>query len=238
MRKTTELFMAHKNEFKKSSLKDNDLIEFRIPFNYADLSYINKGKIVLKNTNERISIKESLDLLDLAIKNNNIIRVWSSHIDPDFYMFLLFICSYINGKVDNIEVFYSDEYNKKCINTGAMTSDELDKLSLLSHTIDKVQIDNYAREWDSLNKDGSKLHVIENDKLIEVDYECIYKQIIDLIQKNKSIIIVEIILYFVRKYKIDTECLIKNLLKEKRVRIIKKDNIFSKNIVELYNNGD
>ena len=81
MRKTTELFMAHKNEFKKSSLKDNDLIEFRIPFNYADLSDINKGEIVLKNTNERISIKESLDLLDLAIKNNNIIRVWSSHID-------------------------------------------------------------------------------------------------------------------------------------------------------------
>ena len=238
MRKTTELFMAYKSEFSKSSLKDNDLIEFRIPFNYADLSDNNKGKIVLKNTNERISIKESLDLLDLAIKNNNIIRVWSSHIDPDFYMFLLFICSYINGKVDNIEVFYSDEYNKKCINTGAMTSDELDKLSLLSHTIDKVQIDNYAREWDSLNKDGSKLHVIENDKLIDVDYECIYKQIIDLIQKNKSVIVVEIILYFVRKYKIDTECLIQNLIKENRIKVIKKDNIFSKNIVELYNNGD
>lgn len=238
MRKTTELFMAHKNEFKKSSLKDNDLIEFRIPFNYADLSDINKGEIVLKNTNERISIKESLDLLDLAIENNNTIRIWTSHVDPDFYMLLLFICSYINGKVDNIEVIYSDEYNKKCINTGAMTSDELDKLSLLSHTIDKEQIDNYAREWDSLNKDGSKLHIIENDKLIDVDYECIYKQIIDLIQKNKSIIIVEIILYFVRKYKIDSEYLIQNLIKEKRVRIIKKDNIFSKNIVELYNNGD
>lgn len=230
--------MAYKCEFSRSSLKSNNLIEFKIPFNYANLGDISNGNIFLKNSNINMSIKELLSELDLAIKNNNIIRVWSSHIDPDFYMFLLFICSYINGKVDNIEVFYSDEYNKKCFNTGAMTSDELDKLSLLSHTIDKVQIDNYAREWDSLNKDGSKLHIIENNKLIDVDYEYIYKKIIDLIQKNKSIIIVEIILYFVRKYKIDTECLIKNLLKEKRVRIIKKDNIFSKNIVELYNNGD
>lgn len=238
MRKTTELFMAYKSEFSKSSLKNNDLIEFKIKFNYANLIDISNGSIFLKSSNINMSIKESLGALDLAIKSNNIIRVWSSHIDPDFYMFLLFICSYINGKVDNIEVFYSDEYNKKCINTGAMTSDELDKLSLLSHTIDKVQIGNYAREWDSLNKDGSKLHIIENDKLIDVDYECIYKQIIDLIRGNGSISIVEIILYFVRKYKIDSEYLIQNLIKEKRVRIIKKDNIFSKNIVELYNNGD
>ena len=238
MKKITELFMAYKSEFEKSSLKDNELIEFRMPFNYADLSDINKGEIVLKNSNQKISIKDSLDSLDLTIENNNIIRVWTSHIDPDFYIFLLFICSYINGKVDNIEVLYSDEYNKECINTGAMTSNELDKLSLLSHTIGNIQINNYAKEWDSINKDGSKLHIIENDKLIDVDYEYIYKQIIDFIRENKRIIVAEVILYFIRKYKIDTECLIQNLIKEKRIRIINKDNIFSKNIVELYNDED
>ena len=114
-----------------------------------------------------------------------------------------------------------------------MFSDELDKLSLLGHTIDKEQIDTYAREWEKINKDGSKLHIFENNKLIDVDYEYIYKQIIDIIRKEKSIVIVEIVFKLVKKYKISTEFLIQNLINENRIKIIKKDNIFSKNIVQL-----
>lgn len=40
MGKIAELFIAYKDEFAKSSLKNNELIDFSIPFTYSDLRNI------------------------------------------------------------------------------------------------------------------------------------------------------------------------------------------------------
>ncbi len=233
MNKTTELFIAYKNEFEKSSLRNNELIEFSIPFTYSDLRNITNGTIYLKSCNKKISIKESIEKLENAIKNNNKLRVWSSHVDPDNYLFLLFICYYVKDKVDFIEVLYSDEYNNECINTGVMTSEELDELSSLEHKLDKNEINNLANKWNELTKDGSKLHIFINNKLIEIEYEYIYKEIINIIKEYEKISIVEIVLILLKKYRIFTEYLIENLIKEKRIQFIQEDKIFSKCIVGL-----
>lgn len=233
MNKTTELFIAYKNEFEKSSLRNNELIEFSIPFTYSDLRNITNGTIYLKSCNKKISIKESIEKLENAIKNNNKLRVWSSHVDPDYYLFLLFICYYVKDKVDFIEVLYSDEYNNECINTGVMTSEELDELSSLEHKLDKNEINNLANKWNELTKDGSKLHIFKNNKLIEIEYEYIYKEIINIIKEYEKISIVEIVLILLKKYRIFTEYLIENLIKEKRIQFIQEDKIFSKCIVGL-----
>lgn len=233
MGKIAELFIAYKDEFAKSSLKNNELIDFSIPFTYSDLRNILNGTIYLKSCNQKISIKDSLVKLDDAIKNNNKLRIWSSHVDPDYYLFLLFICYYVKDKVDSIEVLYSDEYKKECTSTGVMVSKELDKLSLLGHIIEKNEINNFANQWKQLIKDGSKLHVFENNKLIEVKYGYIYKEITNIIKEHKSILIVEIVLILLKKYNIFTEYLIENLIKEKRIKIIQENEIFSKCLVGL-----
>jgi hypothetical protein len=236
MNKITELFMAYKSEFTKSSLKNNDLIEFGIPFNYANLNNIFNGTIYLYSCNQEISLKDSLHLLDESIEKGNILRVWSSHIDPDYYMFLLFICFYLKDKVSSLEVFYSEEYKSECTSTGVMTSEELDKLSLMGHTLNKDEIMNLASEWEKLNKDGSKVHIFENGQLIDVEYEYIYEQINDILKKEGNTPIVNIVLNLAKKYHIFTEYLIQRMINEKRIKIVKKEKIFAKSIVGLINN--
>ncbi len=233
MGKIAELFIAYKDEFAKSSLKNNELIDFSIPFTYSDLRNILNGTIYLKSSNQKISIKDSLIKLDDAIKNNNKLRIWSSHVDPDYYLFLLFICYYVKDKVDSIEVLYSDEYKKECTSTGMMTSKELDKLSLMSHKIGKNEIEEYANKWESLIKDGSKLYIFENNELIGVPYDYIYEQIIDFIKKEKEVIVVEIVFKFSKKYNISVEYLIRQLIEDKKIKVLESNEIFSKIIVGL-----
>ncbi len=233
MKKITELFMAYKNDFANSNLKDNELIEFVMPFNFSDLSDVVNGNIFLKSYNQKISIKESLDLLDLSIKNNNRIRVWTSHVDPDYYLFLLFICFYVKNKIECLEVFYSDEYKSECTSTGMMTSKELDKLSLMGHKIEKNEIEEYANKWESLIQDGSKIHIFENNELIGVPYDYIYEQIIDFIKKENKVKVVEIVFEFSKKYNIDVDYLIKQLIEDKKIKVLESNEIFSKIIVGL-----
>lgn len=223
---------------RKSCFKENNIIDFRVPFSIGDLSKINDYVVKLPKCiyNEEIicNLNNDILILDSFIDKDYKVRIWSSHYDVDSYLLLLFICNYLKDKVDNIIVLYSDEYKKECYSPGVMTSKELEKLSTLEHVISKEEINMLAEKWEIIKYENSYLRIIENKKVKSVDYDYFNDEIINILNQKKSATIIDIVYELTKKYYISDSVftfLITRLINCGKIRIIEKNEKFIKSII-------
>ena len=227
---------------KSSCFKDNNIIDFPISFSAGDLLEINNYVIRLpKNIyleeiicDYKDKIIELYDLVDKGYK----VRVWTSHYDPDDYLLLLFICSYLKDKVDNIIVLYADEYKDECYSPSTMTGEELEKLSTYEHILIKEDINNLSEEWNKIIEKNSDLRIIKNGEIKSVKYDYFNDEIISILNKKGSTSIIDLIYELNVKYHLDDRIirfLINRLIDLGKLEITKKDDKYINSVVEVVN---
>lgn len=225
---------------KSSCFKDNNIIDFPISFSAGDLLEINNYVIRLpKNIyleeivcDYKDKIIELYDLVDKGYK----VRVWTSHYDSDDYLLLLFICSYLKDKVDNIIVLYSDEYKDECYSPSTMTGEELEKLSTHEHILSKEDINKLLKEWNKIVEEKSDLRIIKSGKIKFVKYDFFNDEIINILNKKGSTSIIDLIYELNVKYHLDDRIirfLIDRLINMGKLNIVEKNEKYIKSIVKI-----
>ena len=212
---------------KESILNKNNISDFRVSLSVGDLSNVDNYIVTLPKDiyHEEIicDLKEDiLNLINLA-KLGYKIRIWSSHVSPDSYLLLMFICSCLKNNTDNIYVVYSDEYKEECYSPFTMTSDELVKLSNLEHILSNSEISELSDKWDIVVKDNSNVRIVEDRNIKSVSYEYFDDEIIDILANQKSTRIIDLTYELSNKYHINDSVfvfLISRLISLSKIKII------------------
>ena len=226
---------------RKSSLQSNDILLFNLLLNVGDLSKIKENKInipkELCNEKGNYLCKKEVSIINDAINKKEKIRIWTSNYNIYSYLIMLYICNIVKNQNCVLYVTYSDEYGKDYISPSLMSSSELEELSKLEHKLTKNEIIKYSNMWEEIVKINSKMRVLENGTVKSVSISYYDNMIIDKLKELGQVKVSKLVAMLMKEiYLIDNlyVYLIKRLIKNGKIKIIKHDNIkFFDSVVEL-----
>ena len=115
------------------------------------------------------NFKKSIDDLLNSINQDTIIRVYSSKINIDDYLLILYICNLLKDKVNTIKVVFVNDY-KDVFSLGTLDTTEVKEVLNKEIELTEEQVNNYSKEWEELINANSELRAFENDKVINKNY--------------------------------------------------------------------
>lgn len=219
--------------------KENKIIKFDTLFSICDLSNTNRDILTLNDdycnliskelsykVSNTYSLKKIINDLKESIKNNDKIRIWTTHNQIDSYLMFLYVCNFFKNTQYDLYVLFSDEYDKECYSPSCMTEEELKKLLKLEHKLTKEQIENYSNEWDIIVKDNLSMKIIENNKVMSVSFDYYNDIILDKLNELGEVKVVRLVgklMSNIHLYDTIFTYLISRLIIDEKIIITKKE---------------
>lgn len=238
--------LCHEIKVSKFS-KNNKIIKFDPLLSICDLSNIDKSILTLNNdycdlisseiydVNNIYSLKNINKDLEESVKNNNKIRIWTTHNQIDSYLMFLYVCNYFSNIDSNLYVLFSDEFDKECPSPSCMNEKELEELSKLEHKLTKEEIKKYSNEWKEIINDNLDMRIIENNNVKSVTFDY-YNDIIlnklNELGEVKMVSLVGRLMSDIHLYDTVFTYLIYRLIKERKIIITNKDENYWKSIIK------
>lgn len=238
--------LCHEIKISKFS-KNNTIIKFDPLLSICDLSNIDKNILILNDEycdlisseiydiNNTYSLKNINNDLEESVKNNNKIRIWTTHNQIDSYLMFLYVCNYFSNIDSDLYVLFSDEFDKECYSPSCMNENELEELSKLGHKLTKEEIKKYSNEWKEIINDNLDMRIIENNKVKSVTFDY-YNDIIlnklNELGKVKMVSLVGMLMSDIHLYDTVFTYLIYRLIKEGKIIIADKDERYWKSIIK------
>ena len=199
------------------------------------LNKIDKYKKIY-NVNNIYSLKNINDDLEESIKNNNKIRIWTTHKQIDSYLMFLYVCSYFSTTNSELYVLFSDEFDKNYYSPSCMNESELEELSKLEHKITKEEIKKYSNEWTEIVNNNLDMRIIENNKVKSVAFDY-YNDIIlnklNELGEVKMVILVGRLMSDIHLYDTVFTYLIYRLIKKEKIIVTIKNERYWKSIIKV-----
>ena len=222
MEKYVEIVLRGSDSETLKGVINNPIIEFNIELVTSDISKIEDGYVLLSkeiyNKNIKLEFDNELNKLNEFIKKGYNIRIWTSHYNADSYMLLMYICNYIENKVEKIEVVYADEYDEGIYSIGCMKNEEIKKLLSFEHIYTDTE-----------------LRIIEDKKIKLVSYDYFDNKILETLNKEQTSII-SLAVTLSTKYYLSTTIiifLIQRLIDNNKIKIIKQNEKNIQNIIDI-----
>lgn len=240
MEKYIEVVLRGSNSetLENTTIIKNPIIKFNIEFATSDLSEIEKYFVTLSQEiyGEKIKLDFKNEIVELEkyINDGYKIRIWTSHYDINSCILLLYICNYIENKVEKIEVVYADEYDKEIYSIGCIKNEKIEKLLSFEHNYSKKEIEIFSKEWDKIRNTNTELRIIEDKKIKLVSYDYFDTEILKIINKKQTSII-SLAVDLSNKYYLSETVfiyLIKRLIDINKIKIIKQSEKYIENIIE------
>lgn len=239
MEKYVEIVLRGSDSETLKGVINNPIIEFNIELVTSDISKIEDGYVLLSkeiyNKNIKLEFDNELNKLNEFIKKGYNIRIWTSHYNADSYMLLMYICNYIENKVEKIEVVYADEYDEGIYSIGCMKNEEIKKLLSFEHIYTKNEIKNFSKEWNKIRNTDTELRIIEDKKIKLVSYDYFDNKILETLNKEQTSII-SLAVTLSTKYYLSTTIiifLIQRLIDNNKIKIIKQNEKNIQNIIDI-----
>lgn len=239
--------LCHEIKISKFS-KNNKIIKFDSLFSICDLSNIDKCVVTLNSEycdlisseiydiNNTYSLKNINNELEESVKNNNKIRIWTTHNQIDSYLMFLYVCNYFSNIDSDLYVLFSDEFDKECPSPSCMNEKELEELSKLEHKLTKEEIKKYSNEWKEIINDNLDMRIIENNKVKSVTFDY-YNDIIlnklNELGKVKMVSLVGRLMSDIHLYDTVFTYLIYRLIKQEKIIITDKDERYGKSVIKI-----
>lgn len=240
--------LCHEIKISKFS-KNNKIIKFDSLFSICDLSNIDIDILTLNDEycdlisseiyydlSNTYSLKNIISDLEKSVKNNNKIRIWTTHKQIDFYLMFLYVCNYYSNTDVNLYVLFSDEFDNDCFSPSCMNEKELEESSKLEHKLTKEEIKKYSNQWKKLINDNLDMRIIENNKVKSVAFDY-YNDIIlnklNELGEVKMVSLVGRLMSDIHLYDTVFTYLIYRLIKEEKIIITYKDERYWKSIIKV-----
>lgn len=184
-----EIVHSPYNPLINSKFKDNTIVSMSLVLSIGDLSKINNCnreylKKIYKDGN--FYYKKELEKLKNIVNNAKKIRIWSSHLDDNEYLLLLYLCNIFYDK--ELYVVFSEEYNCFCYSICCMTPNEIEQLSYKEHKITKQDLSYYNSEWVNALIKNTEYRYVNNGKIENVNFAFFYDKILDKLKEVGPII--------------------------------------------------
>lgn len=165
---------------------EENIVLIKAQFNLADLSSIQNDMLVVPKkfpqNKESNNISKEKRLIKSAIDSGKKIRIWASSTDIYSYLGMLYVCSLVGNKQCGLYVTFSDELNSEFHSPGCLMTKELEQLEQYEHRLTEEEIKNYSLLWENIVKNNSQMRIIEDDKILNVNYDYYDSKIIKTLQ--------------------------------------------------------
>lgn len=242
--KTLEIVFGNTsyNNLKKCNLKNSNILMINTLLNVGDISNISNYKIIIPNElyldSKNNNIKEETNIILDNINKKNKIRVWTSIENIYSYLIMLYISDIIKDYNYELNVIYSDYYNKDFKSISMMTKEEIKDLIKSEHKLTKKEIDNNSKIWKKLVKENSELRIIANGIVKSVSLDYYDEYILNTLNKLGKVKVNKLIGNLIKDiYLQDTLYLylIKKLMSTKKIKMNINNTIFTENLIEVNN---
>lgn len=239
--------LCHEIKISKFS-QNNIIIKFDSLFSICDLSNIDKHILTLNDeycnlissevydVSNTYSLKKINNNLEESIKNNNKIRIWTTHKQIDSYLMFLYVCNYFSNTDSELYVLFSEKLDEDCYSPSCMNENELEELSKLEHKLTKEEIRKYSIEWEKIINDNADMRIIENNKVKSVTFDY-YNNIIlnklDKLGEVKMVSLVGRLMSDIHLYDTIFTYLIYRLIKKEKIIVTSKDDRYWKSIIKI-----
>ena len=228
--------------------KNNKIIKFDSLFSICDLSNIDIVILTLNNEycdlisseiydiSNTSSLKDIINDLEESVKNNNKIRIWTTHKQIDSYLMFLYVCNYFSNIESNLYVLFSDDFDNDCFSPSCMNENELEQLSKLEHKLTKEEIKKYSNQWKELINDNLDMRIIENNKVKSVTFDYYNDIILNKLSELGEVKMVSLVgrlMSDIHLYDTVFTYLIYRLIKERKIIITYKDERYWKSIIKV-----
>lgn len=228
--------------------KYNKIIKFDPLLSICDLSNINKSILTLNNdyclisseiyddVSNIYSLKNINKDLEESVKNNNKIRIWTTHKQIDSYLMFLYICNFISNTDTDLYALFSDEFDKEYYSPSCMNEKELEELSKLEHKLSKEEIKKYSNEWKEILNDNQDMRIIEDNKVKSVTFDYYNDIILNKLNELGEVKVVRLVGRLMRDIHLyDTVFgyLIYRLIKQEKIIITNNDERYWKSIIKI-----
>ena len=240
--------LCHEIKISKFS-KNNTIIKFDPLFSICDLSNIDKHTLTLNDEycslinlelsydiSNTYSLKNIINDLEESVKNNNKIRIWTTHNQIDSYLMFLYVCNYFSNTDSELYVLFSDEFDKECYSPSCMNENELEELSKLEHRLTKEEIKKYSNEWKEIINDNLDMRIIENNKVKSVTFDYYNNIILNKLNELGEVKMVSLVgrlMSDIHLYDTVFTYLIYRLIKEEKIIVTSKDKRYWKSIIKI-----
>lgn len=153
-----------KEYYKRNDIKDYCIFCLPLVLSIGDIKNDLFDRDVLDN-----DFKEDIEKLLNSINQDSIIRIYSSKIDIDDYLLMLYICNLLKDKDNTIKVVFVSDY-KDVFSLGALDTSEIKEVLNKEIELTKEEANNYSKEWEELINVNSELRVFENNRVINKNY--------------------------------------------------------------------
>jgi len=240
--------LCHEIKISKFS-KNNKIIKFDSLFSICDLSNIDIDILTLNDEycdlisseiyydlSNTYSLKKIINDLEKSVKNNNKIRIWTTHKQIDSYLMFLYVCNYFSNIESNLYVLFSDDFDNDCFSPSCMNENELEQLSKLEHKLTKEEIKKYSNQWKELINDNLDMRIIENNKVKSVTFDYYNDIILNKLSELGEVKMVSLVgrlMSDIHLYDTVFTYLIYRLIKEGKIIITYKDERYWKSIIKV-----
>ena len=161
---------------------NNNIKEYSIIYLPLALSIGDIKNDLYNRTIFDVELKSKINELLNSINDNTIIRVFSSRINVEEYLLLLFICNLFKNKNNKVEVIFTSDYLN--VHTlGALSYEEIVNVLKNKKELSKKEIKQYSKMWDNIVKINSEVRVLEKNKIINKKYSDFDEIIINTLEK-------------------------------------------------------
>lgn len=228
-------------------LQNNTIIKFEPLFSICDLSNIDKHILTLNDeycnlisseiydVSNTYSLKNINNDLEESLKNNNKIRIWTTHNQIDSYLMFLYVYNYFSNTDSELYVLFSDEFDKECYSPSCMNENELEELSKLEHRLTNEEIQKYSNNWKEIINDNLDMRIIENNKVKSVTFDYYNNIILNKLNELGEVKMVSLVGRLISDiYLYDTvfTYLIYRLIKDEKIIITNKDEKYWKSTIK------
>ena len=215
-----------KEYYKRNDINDYCIFCLPLLLSIGDIkNHLFDREVVYNDFYENVvEFKNTIDDLLNSINQDTIIRIYSSKINIDDYLLMLYICNLLKDKDNTIKVVFVSDY-KDVFSLGALDTTEVKEVLNKEIELTEEQVNNYSKEWEELINVNSELRVFENNKVINKnysDYDDIILNELDKLGQCKIPVLVGNLLAnaITTSYEVQTySYLVERLIKNNKIKI-------------------
>lgn len=219
-----------KEYYKRNNINDYCIFCLPLLLSIGDIkNHLFDREVVCNDYQKNIEeLKNTIDDLLNSVNKDTIIRIYSSKINADDYLLMLYICNLLKDKVNTIKVVFVSDY-KDVFSLGALDVPEIKEILKNKIELTKEEVSYYSKEWEELINANSEIRVLYNNKIINKNYSDYDEIILNKLDESKQCKIPQLIAGLLvnsitSSYEVSVySYLVDRLIKNKKIKLLDND---------------